>query len=341
MSVSILAFEGFSVHLIGAGIRTPGFYKMPEGTTLQEVIARGDRLMPYANIRQIALRRQVETEDTNSPGYEEQIIDYSRFLLENTAESNPVLKVNDEVIIPILTDEQRRGEIVTILGTVSDQGSHLIGEPRCLSDLLLLAGRPEAAADFSRVRIFDLTQEKLTSHVIDFEPFLSEAELSANPYIPPGRLTYIPQILPLCHRKYRSQSCVNCQYGRIRLYKAGDRKRGSGSWVLRSQMRNVQQLMENSSKELYEFRQEKKLAPSSSSDSAGQTSLLDLLGDYYTDLRATSDRIQITQSHLDELDAQLAETKAKIQSSESIPTTDMLTYDVTRLGSVKLSKTLN
>ena len=133
---------------------------MPEGTTLQEVIARGDRLMPYANIRQIALRRQVETEDTNSPGYEEQIIDYSRFLLENTAESNPVLKVNDEVIIPILTDEQRQGEIVTILGTVSDQGSHLIGEPRCLSDLLLLAGRPEAAADFSRVQIFRFNARK-------------------------------------------------------------------------------------------------------------------------------------------------------------------------------------
>ena len=100
---------------------------------------------------------------------------------------------------------------------------------------------------------------------------------------------------------------------------------------LRSQMRNVQQLMENSSKELYEFRQEKKLAPSSSSDSADQTSLLDLLGGYYTDLRATSDQIQITQSHLDELDTQLAETKAKIQSSESILTTDMLTDDVTRL----------
>jgi protein involved in polysaccharide export with SLBB domain len=197
VSVSILAFEGFSVHLIGTGIRTPGFYKMPEGTTLQEVIARGGGLMPYANIRQIALRRQVETEDANSPGYEEQIIDYSRFLLENIAESNPVLKVNDEVIIPILTDEQRRGEIVTILGAVSDQGSHLIEEPKRLSDLLLLAGRPEATADFSRVRIFDLTQEELTSQVIDFELFLSEAELSANPYIPPGRLIYIPQILPL------------------------------------------------------------------------------------------------------------------------------------------------
>ncbi|MCZ6676117.1 MAG: SLBB domain-containing protein [Candidatus Poribacteria bacterium] len=79
---------------------------------------------------------------------------------------------------------------------VSDPGSYPVGNPNRLSELLLLAGHPQPAADFSRVRIFDLTQEKLTSRIINLERFLLEADLSANPYLSSGTLIYIPQIRP-------------------------------------------------------------------------------------------------------------------------------------------------
>jgi len=93
VTVSIREFQGFMVHILGQ-VRSPSFYRVPEGTSIQELITEAGGFTELADPSSIILIRKDDERV-------EKKIDFSRFLKQNDMESNPVLIHSNHILMPL------------------------------------------------------------------------------------------------------------------------------------------------------------------------------------------------------------------------------------------------
>ena len=189
--VAITPASEFTVHVTGA-VRSPGAFKVVNGTTLQEAIAQAGGFTDDANEKQIKIvPKPLRQADTVS----ERIIDLTQFLETADPSHNPILQFGDTVIVAKLPRAERVST-VTVIGAVNRPGAVAVDEPLFLSEIVDLAGGPALNADFENVSILRRNGDEYTHHRLNLEHFLTGADLSANPKVAPGEVVFVPDKSP-------------------------------------------------------------------------------------------------------------------------------------------------
>lgn len=186
--VSIREFQGFIVHILGQ-VSLPSFYRIPDGTSIQELITQANGLTELADPTSIML---ISEEDGI---VKKKKIDYSRFLKHNDMESNPVLKANDVVLVPRADMKEKIHQLVTIIGPVGKPGTYELDTPMPLLDVLTLAGGVLSSADLRSVFILSRSEgDGEVARQVNLESLFSGQKNpdALGPTIYPGEIVYVP-----------------------------------------------------------------------------------------------------------------------------------------------------
>jgi len=190
--VSITPAEGFTVHLLGE-VQAPNFFKVPDGTTVQEVITRAGgftRLADKKHIQLIRKEKDVDGEEIVS----EKIIDFLQFQEFSNRDFNPILKSEDVLIIPRLPKSERLKPI-NVVGAVAKPGIFDLEEPLPLIELLALAGGTSAKAVLKDIHILTVSDDNYSWTKVNFESFLTGEDETANPKVSLGETVFVPEEL--------------------------------------------------------------------------------------------------------------------------------------------------
>ena len=188
VSVSIRSFQGLVVHLLGQ-VKRPSFYRIPEGTSFQEALTLAGGFTDFSDPSSIILIRTKDGE------VEKQEIDFSRFLKQNEMESNPILQMEDVVVVPSIDMDKRAGRLVSIVGEVARPGSYEMDRPMSLMDILALAGGILRSADVTKIFVFDRSREGKDAYSqIDMGAlFYRKGDFPDDtPIIFPGQTIFVP-----------------------------------------------------------------------------------------------------------------------------------------------------
>lgn len=177
---------GFLIHIIGE-VAAPSYYKIPEGTTLQELITRAGGLTKYADTKHIRVTSRSEDGTTIA-----QEINFHKFLKENDVTANPILKPNDVIFVTRIKDEEYLNKMVIVLGSVQGAGSFELDEGMALLDVIALSDGFATDADLEKVQIIDLNSEDSNSQTVNLKKFLTERDSSGNPIVHPRMVIYVP-----------------------------------------------------------------------------------------------------------------------------------------------------
>jgi protein involved in polysaccharide export with SLBB domain len=186
VSIAIREFVGFIVHVYGQ-VSAPGFYRIPDDTSLQEVFAYAGGLTTYADLGQIRiLQRNDEGKQTNSQ------VNFKQFLKANDLSANPIVGENSAVFVPRLDEESYRKQHVVILGSVQAPGVFPLDSPRSLMDVLALANGVSPDAMLNQVQIFHNSEMTDVNTTVDLEAYLERRSSAGNPLIEPGQTIFVP-----------------------------------------------------------------------------------------------------------------------------------------------------
>ncbi len=190
--VSISPSEGFNVHVLGE-VKTPNFFNVPEGTTVQEVIAKSGGLTDLAddeNIRLIRLERKADGSEDNKV---EMIVNFKHFVEQNDLTANPVLKSDDVLFVPrVPKSEIEEYKYIAFFGAVNAQGIKEIEEPLPLVRAIALAGGLSDIALAKEISIVSLSDGEFTRKNVDFEKFLKDGDKASNPIVKLGDMIFVP-----------------------------------------------------------------------------------------------------------------------------------------------------
>jgi len=185
ITVSIRAFEGFPVHIIGQ-VKAPTYYKVIDNTTLQELITSAGGMTELADLKHVRLFR------TDKEGeIQEEEIDFSLFVKQNDLSANPILKENDVVFIPRISRSERAKTLVTVLGSVAKPGTHELEEALSLLDVLTLAGGLTQLADLRKIWLLEPNPNSYAPQKISLDDYLTGKDLNANPIVSPGAAIFV------------------------------------------------------------------------------------------------------------------------------------------------------
>lgn len=185
VTVSIRAFEGFTVHIFGQ-VREPLYYKIVDNTTLQELISRAGGTTELADLKQVTLRRKDEDGQVR-----EQKFDFSLFLQHNDLSANPTLQENDVVFIPRISREERAKQVVTVLGSVASPGIHELETASPLLYVLTLAGGLTQTSDLRKIWLLEPNSPNYAPRQIALSDFLTGSDPNANPVVAPGAAIFV------------------------------------------------------------------------------------------------------------------------------------------------------
>jgi protein involved in polysaccharide export with SLBB domain len=190
--VSISPSEGFNVHVLGE-VKLPSFVKIPEGTTIQEIITKAGGFTPLADINHIRIIRTEENvADKNKKSFET-IIDFERFIEQNDLSANPVLKSDDVLFIPRKPKpEEPEYKYIAFFGAVNKPGITEVEDPLPLSRAMALAGGINNLALAKDVYILSKSDKGVSRKNVDFEKFLIDGDSSANPIVNLGDMVFVP-----------------------------------------------------------------------------------------------------------------------------------------------------
>lgn len=188
VTVSIRTFQGVIVHVLGQ-VQSPSFYRVPDGTSVQELITRAGGFTRLADPKSIILiRKEGEKVDKRE-------IDFSRFLKQNDMESNPTLKADDVVMVPSMDMDEKAKQLITFVGQVGSPGSYELETSMPLIDALALADGISDDADLRNIFVLSRSEEsKGISRQVDLEAIISGKgnPQSLGPIIPPGAIVFVP-----------------------------------------------------------------------------------------------------------------------------------------------------
>lgn len=196
VTVSIRAFEGFPVHIIGQ-VEAPAYYKVIDNTTLQELIMSAGGTTELADLKHVRLFRTDEEGEI-----QEEEIDFSLFVKQNDLSANPILKENDVVFIPRIARAERAKSLITVLGSVAQPGAHELEEALPLLDVLTLAGGLTQWADLRKIWLLEppplppheggeKTPNSYEPKKISLEDYLTGKDPNANPIVSPGSAIFV------------------------------------------------------------------------------------------------------------------------------------------------------
>ncbi len=167
---------GFLVHITGEVV-APSFYKVPEKTTLQELVTRAGGLTKYADTKHIKVNSQ--------------LVDFSKFLRENDQTVNPILKIDDVIFVPRIGAGEYLNRIVNVLGCVQRPGTLELEEPMALLDIVTLAGGFTIDADLEKVQVVNLQSGNMLQ-TASVKSYLSGNSPSDNPIVGPRTAIFVP-----------------------------------------------------------------------------------------------------------------------------------------------------
>ncbi|HID56572.1 TPA: hypothetical protein EYP37_08585 [Candidatus Poribacteria bacterium] len=185
VTVSLREF-GYNVHIYGEVV-TPGYYKVPDKTTLQEVISLAGGLTPYADTEHI---RITSFKKDGSRTVRE--VNFHKFLWENDESSNPFVMSDDLIFVPRLKTEKYLKKVVSVLGSVQKPGVFPMEEDRRLMDVISLAEGVTVDADLEKISVVNLDADQYDVQVVNLKRYLQESDPSCNPIIRPGMAIYVP-----------------------------------------------------------------------------------------------------------------------------------------------------
>ncbi|MBM3236859.1 hypothetical protein FJZ31_11265 [Candidatus Poribacteria bacterium] len=185
VTVSIRAFEGFPVHIIGQ-VKAPTYYKVIDNTTLQELITSAGGTTELADLKHIRLFR------TDEEGkIQEMEIDFSLFVKQNDLSANPTLEENDVVFIPRINRAERAKSMVAVLGSIGKPGTYELEESLPLLDVLALAGGLTPLADLRKIWLLEPTPNSYAPKEISLADYLTGKDLNANPIVSQGSAIFV------------------------------------------------------------------------------------------------------------------------------------------------------
>lgn len=186
VTVSLREF-GYTVHVYGEVVK-PNYYKVPDKTTLQEVISMAGGFTPYADIKHIKI-----TSFREDGSKETRIVDFSRFLRENDESANPFVKSDDLIFVPRLSLEEYLSKVVSVIGSVQRPGVFELEEPLSLLDVISMAGGFTFDADLEKVSVVEFGPDgDHDVKVVNAKSFLLNRDPSGNPPVRPGSAIYVP-----------------------------------------------------------------------------------------------------------------------------------------------------
>jgi len=190
--VSITPAEGFIVHVLGE-VKSPDFIKVPEGSTVQEVITRAGGFTDLADKKHIKLIRKDEKDIENEKTIEI-ILDFEQFIEDANLSANPVLKSGDVLLVPRIPKSERiTSRYITVFGAVGKPGPLEVEEPLPLTNVLALAGGLTREAATKEISILSISNDKVTRKYVDFEKFLTGEDPTVNPSISIGDMVFVPE----------------------------------------------------------------------------------------------------------------------------------------------------
>ncbi len=195
VSVAIREFEGFVVHVYGQ-VAAPGFYKIPDNTSLQEVLARAGGPNEYADLAHIQILSR-DAEDTLT-----RVVNFEAFLQDNLLTANPEINENNSVFVPRLDDDTYRKQRISVLGAVQLPGVYPLEAPRSLLDVLALAGGSLPDADLSQIHLFRSPDIPRSDVEVNLEAYLMGNTPLGNPMIEAGQALFVPSTRIPEERKY-------------------------------------------------------------------------------------------------------------------------------------------
>jgi len=176
---------GFPVHITGE-VLSPSFYKVPEGTTLQELITRAGGFSKYSDIGHIKITSQNEGGATTV-----RVVDFSQFLIGNNEIANPVLKPNDTIFIPRISNKEYLSNIVSVLGSVKEPGAFELKEDMALIDVIAFRGGFSIDADLGKIQV--MSDSGIIN--VNIKEFLTKKDPLGNPTIKSKMIVYVPSTI--------------------------------------------------------------------------------------------------------------------------------------------------
>ena len=190
--IYIIPAEGFIVHVLGE-IQRQGFLRVPDGTTVQEVIGMMNGFTPLADKKHIVLiRKKDENRAFQVDETSEQIINLELFIEKSDRSANPTLKSGDVIIVPRLPESERI-RYINVIGAVTKSGPFETEKPLSLIDVLTQAGGLSSVAIPEEISILKTLEDgNYEWKQVNFTSFLKNEDLNANPIIELGNTVFVP-----------------------------------------------------------------------------------------------------------------------------------------------------
>ncbi|MGB9596772.1 MAG: polysaccharide biosynthesis/export family protein, partial [Candidatus Poribacteria bacterium] len=188
--VSITPSEGFIVHVLGE-VKSPDFIKVPDGTTIQEVITKAGGFTEFSDKQNIRLIRKLD--DFKDGKTTEIIVDITKFIKEGDLLSNPTVKPGDTLIVPRMPEKTVTSNRIMVYGAVSKPGIVEIEEPQSLSTIIAMVGGLLPRSNPSEISIVRISDDDVLQKTVNFEDFIIGKNYKANPTISPGEMVFVPE----------------------------------------------------------------------------------------------------------------------------------------------------
>lgn len=188
--VSITPSEGFTVHVLGE-VKSPDFIKVPEGTTVQEVITKAGGFTEFSDKEHIRLIRKID--DVKEGKTIETIVDLTNFIKNGDLSSNPILKSGDTLIIPRMPEKVMTSKRITVYGAVGRPGIIETEEPQPLATIIAMAGGLSSRSNPAEISIIRISDNNILQKTVNFEDFISGKNFQANPTVSFGDMVFVPE----------------------------------------------------------------------------------------------------------------------------------------------------
>lgn len=188
--VSITPSEGFIVHVLGE-VKSPDFIKVPEGTTIQEVITKAGGFTEFSDKQHIRIIRKID--DLKEGKTTEIIVDITKFIKDGDLSSNPKVKPGDTLIVPRVPEKTITSSRIIVYGAVGKPGIVEIEEPQSLSTIIAMAGGLLPRSNPAEISIVRISDDNVLQKTVNFEDFIAGRNYKANPTISPGDMIFVPE----------------------------------------------------------------------------------------------------------------------------------------------------
>ncbi|HEX7078113.1 MAG TPA: polysaccharide biosynthesis/export family protein [Candidatus Eisenbacteria bacterium] len=183
--VTVLEIHRQRVFVLGS-VLLPGAYTFKQDPTVWEAISEAGGASDDADLS------AVEVIPGGGGDRAGTTYDVAAAIRSGDYSSMPRLKPGDTIRVPRFGGASGEGQLVFVLGAVSEQGPHALTPPGDLISVVT-GSSPSPDADLAKIQIVRRTGGRIIQMKVNANDYLSDAQGQGNPQLHPGDTIYVPR----------------------------------------------------------------------------------------------------------------------------------------------------